>query len=124
MLELNVYIDRWLKADFDVAAAHNGGRADPYTMYNRYWTRAGNLQKVSNYIDDTLDSLMQQGRVETDPAARQRIFAQFNEHLAEMSPWVWLYNGYEYTAQQRHVEGFVPMPNDSLYGLSQVSLNR
>ena len=124
VLELNVYIDRWLKADFDVASAHNGGRADPYTMYNRYWTRAGNLQKVSNYIDDTLDSLMQQGRVETDPAARQRIFAEFNEHLAEMSPWVWLYNGYEYTAQQRHVEGFVPMPNDSLYGLSQVSLNR
>ena len=41
-----------------------------------------------------------------------------------MAPWVWLYNGYEYTAQQPYVEGFVPMPNDSLYGLSQVSLNR
>ena len=124
VLELNVYIDRWLKADFDVAAAHNGGRADPYTMYTRYWTRDGNLQKVSNYIDDTLDSLMQRGRTETDTEARRQIFAEFDRHLAEMSPWIWLYNGYEYTAQQSHVEGFVPMPNDSLYGLSQVSLNR
>lgn len=124
MLELNVYIDRWLKADFDGAVAHNGGRADPYTMYSRYWTRDGNLQKVSNYIDDTLDSLMAQGRVETAPAERQRIFAEFGSHLAEMAPWVWLYNGYEYTAQQPYVEGFVPMPNDSLYGLSRVSLNR
>ena len=124
VLELNVYIDRWLKADFDVAAAHNGGRADPYTMYTRYWTRDGNLQKVSNYIDDTLDSLMQRGRTETDPEARRAIFAEFDRHLAEMAPWIWLYNGYEYTAQQSHVEGFVPMPNDSLYGLSQVSLNR
>ena len=124
VLELNVYIDRWLKADFDVAAAHNGGRADPYTMYTRYWTRDGNLQKVSNYIDDTLDSLMQRGRTETDPDARRAIFAEFDRHLAEMAPWIWLYNGYEYTAQQSHVEGFVPMPNDSLYGLSQVSLNR
>ncbi len=124
VLELNVYIDRWLKADFDTAAAHNGGRADPYTMYTRYWTRDGNLQKVSNYIDDTLDSLMQRGRTETDPEARQQIFAEFERHLTEMAPWIWLYNGYEYTAQQSYVDGFVPMPNDSLYGLSQVSLNR
>ena len=67
---------------------------------------------------------MRQGREETDPAARQRIFADFQRHLTEMSPWVWLYNGYEYTAQQPYVSGFVPMPNDSLYGLSRVSLNR
>jgi len=68
MMELNVYVDAWLKGDFDMAVALNGGRADPYTMYNRYWTKTGNLQKVANYIDDTLDSQMQQGRAETDPA--------------------------------------------------------
>ncbi|MEA5611777.1 ABC transporter substrate-binding protein, partial [Nodularia spumigena] len=54
MMELNVYVDTWLKGDFDMAVALNGGRSDPYTMYNRYWTKAGNLQKVANYIDDTL----------------------------------------------------------------------
>ena len=124
MLELNVYIDRWLNADFDAAVAHNGGRADPYTMYTRYWTRDGNLQKVSNYIDDTLDTLMRRGREETAPDARLQIFAEFDRHLTEMAPWIWLYNGFEYTAQQHYVEGFVPMPNDSLYGLSRVSLNR
>jgi len=45
MMELNVYVDAWLKGDFDMAIALNGGRADPYTMYNRYWTKAGNLRK-------------------------------------------------------------------------------
>ena len=124
VLELSVYVDRWLKADFDMAAAHNSGRADPYTMYARYWTRAGNLQKVSKYIDDTLDSLMAKGRVETDPATRRQIFIDFQKRLAEQSPWIWLYNGFEYTAQQPYVDGFVAMPNDSLYGLSQVSINR
>jgi peptide/nickel transport system substrate-binding protein len=124
VLELNVYVDRWLAADFDMAVANNSGRADPYTMYGRYWTKAGNLQKVANYIDDDLDALMQAGRVETDPAARVETFAKFQKHLVEMAPWVWLYNGYEYTAQQPWVQGFVPMPNDSLYGLSQVSLQR
>src|SRR6185437_11528216 len=112
--ELNVYVDRWLKGDFDMAVAENGGRADPYTMYNRYWTKAGNLQKVANYIDDDLDSLMQQGRAETDPEKRKAIFQKFEAHLAEVSPWIWLYSPNTYTAQSKAVSGFVPTPAGSL----------
>ncbi len=123
-LELSVYIDRWLAADFDSAVALNGGRPDPYTMYARYWTKDGNLQKVANYIDDTLDSLMAQGRAETDPAKRLEIFTEFQKHLAEMSPWIWLYNDFEYTASQPYVKGFIPMSTDSLYYLSQVKIER
>lgn len=121
-MELNVYVDRWLKGDFDMAVAQNGGRADPYTMYNRYWTKDGNLQKVSNYSDDTLDSLMKQGRAETDPVKRKEIFAQFEKHLAEVSPWIWLSTSYNYTAQQKNVEGFVSTPTGTLFGLTKVSI--
>lgn len=123
-LELSVYVDRWLAADFDTAVALNGGRPDPYTMYVRYWTATGNLQKVAAYIDDTLDSLMAQGKVETDPAARFEIFAEFQRHLVEMAPWIWLYNGYEYTAQQPYVTDFVPMPTDALISFAQVKVVR
>lgn len=123
-LELSVYVDRWLAADFDAAVALNGGRPDPYTMYARYWTREGNLNTVAGYIDDTLDQLMKDGRAETDPEARFEIFAEFQRHLTEMAPWVWLYASPEYTAQQPYVEGFVPNPTDSLYSLAQVQLNR
>lgn len=121
-LELSVYIDRWLAADFDTAVALNGGRPDPYTMYTRYYTKDGNLLKVSNYVDDTLDSLMAEGRAESDPDKRLEIFMDFQKHLTEMSPWVWLYHDFEYTAQQPYVTGFVPNSTDSLYTLSQVKL--
>jgi peptide/nickel transport system substrate-binding protein len=121
-LELSVYVDRWLAGDFDAAVALNGGRPDPYTMYARYWTKAGNLQVVANYIDDTLDELMAQGRAETDPQKRYDIFAEFQKHLVEVAPWIWLYNDFEYTAQQPYVTGFVPMPTDSLYSFAQVKL--
>ncbi len=123
-MELSVYVDRWLAADFDSAVALNGGRPDPYTMYARYWTRNGNLNTVAGYIDDTLDELMAQGRAETDPDARYEIFAEFQRHLTEMAPWIWLYTDYEYTAQQPYVTGFIPMPTDSLYYLSQVRIER
>ena len=122
VMELNVYVDRWLKGDFDMAVAINGGSADPYTMYNRYFTKTGNLQKVANYIDDTLDSLMQKGRVETNPAKRKDIFVAFEKHLAEVSPWIWLYTSYGYTAEQKTVDGFEPTPTGSLFGLARVSL--
>jgi peptide/nickel transport system substrate-binding protein len=122
-LELSVYVDRWLAGDFDAAVAQNGGRPDPYTMYARYWTKAGNLQKVSNFADDTLDSLMAQGRSETDPKKRYDIFAEFQKTIVEDAPWIWLYHGYDYTAQQPYVKGFVPTPSDSLISLAQTKLD-
>ncbi|MGV0876528.1 ABC transporter substrate-binding protein [Martelella sp. FLE1502] len=122
MMELNVYIDRWLKGDFDMAVALNGGRTDPYTMYNRYWTKDGNLNHVAHYIDDELDTLMNEGRVETDPAKRKEIFAEFSRHITEVSPWVWLYTGYSYTASTDKVKGFEATPTGSLFGLTAVTI--
>jgi len=122
MMELNVYVDAWLKGDFDMAVAQNGGRPDPYTMYNRYFTKTGNLLKVSNYVDDTLDSLMAQGQAESDPAKRADIFHKFEQHLAEMAPWVWLSTSYSYTAQQKTVSGFVPSPTGTLVSLAHVTV--
>ncbi|MGN7292693.1 ABC transporter substrate-binding protein [Rhizobium sp. SAFR-030] len=122
LMELNVFVDTWLKGDFDMAVALNGGRADPYSMYNRYFTKTGNLQKVANYIDDTLDDLMQKGRVETDVAKRKEIFSAFDKHLAEKAPWIWLYTGFSYTAQQQNVDGFVSSPDGSLFGLAKTTL--
>lgn len=122
MMELNVYVDTWLKGDFDMAVALNGGRPDPYTMYNRYWTKNGNLQKVSNFADDALDKLLQEGRAETDRDKRKAIFTDFEKQLAEKSPWVWLYTSYGYTVQQKNVKGFVPMPTGSLASLGKVTI--
>jgi peptide/nickel transport system substrate-binding protein len=123
-LELSVYVDRWLAGDFDAAIALNGGRPDPYTMYARYFQKDAQFGNVAGYIDDTLDTLMKQGQVELDPAKRKEIFDQFQTHITEVSPWIWLYTGFLYTGQQSYVEGFVPNPTGSLYSLGQVSLNR
>ncbi len=123
-MELSVYVDRWLAGDFQAAIALNGGRPDPYTMYARYWIKDAQFANTAGYGDDTLDSLMKQGQVETDPAARYEIFAEFQRYITEMAPWVWLYNGFTYTGQQNYVSGYVPNPTGSIFGLSQVQVNR
>ena len=122
MMELNVYVDTWLTGNFDMAVAQNGGRPDPFPMYNRYFTKDGNLLKVSNFVDDTLDSLMRQGQAETDPAKRVEIFHQFENHLVEQSPWLWLSTSYSYTAQLKTVTGFESSPTGTLFGLTKVSI--
>jgi len=122
MLELNVYVDAWLKGDFDMAVAQNGGRPDPYPMYNRYFTKDGNLLKVSNFVDDDLDSLLKQGQAETDPAKRADIFHKFEQHLVEMSPWIWLSTSYSYTAQLKTVSGFEGSPTGTLFALSKATI--
>jgi len=122
MMELKVYVDTWLKGDFDMAVAQNGGRPDPYPMYNRYFTKDGNLLKVSNFVDDDLDSLMKQGQAETDPAKRADIFHKFEQHLVEQSPWIWLSTSYSYTAQLKTVHGFEGSPTGTLFGLVKATI--
>ncbi len=122
MMELNVYVDTWLAGNFDMAVAQNGGRPDPYPMYNRYFTKDGNLVKVSNFTDDELDSLMKQGQAETDPAKRVEIFQAFESRLAEQAPWLWLSTGYNYTAHLKTVTGFEASPTGTLFGLTQVTV--
>ncbi|MBN1562844.1 MAG: ABC transporter substrate-binding protein [Anaerolineae bacterium] len=123
-LELGTYVDRWLAADFTAAIALNGGRPDPYPMYNRYWQYDARFAEVAGYVDDTLDELMKAGQVETDPAARYEIFAQFQRHLAETSPWIWLYAGYNYSAHRSYVTDFTPTPTGYFFYLSQTKMNR
>ena len=70
-LELGVYVDRWLKADFDAAVALNGGNPDPDIMFFRYWHSTGNLNKVAAYKDPEIDKLLEQGRSSVRPRAAQ-----------------------------------------------------
>jgi len=123
-LEFGTYVDRWLAGDFTAAVALNGGRVDPYTMYSRYWQEGARFQETAGYLDETLDQLMKAGQVETNPETRFEIFADFQRHLAETSPWVWLYAGYTYTAQQSYVSGWSPNASDSLYFLSGIQVDK
>ena len=123
-LEFGTYVDRWLAGDFTAAVALNGGRTDPYTMYSRYWQNDARFQETAGYIDDTLNDLMVAGQTETDPDARYEIFSEFQTHITEVSPWIWLYAGFSYTAHQPYVTGWTPNASDSIYFLSSVELDK
>lgn len=123
-LELGVYVDRWLKGDFDAAVALNGGNPDPDNMFYRYWHSTGNLNKVANYSSPDLDKLLDQGRATTDPAKRKEIYTEVQKQLVDAAPWIWLYVGYEYRIMQPYVKNFTPLPNGSLLYLREAWLDK
>ncbi len=123
-LELGVYVDRWLAADFDAAVALNGGNPDPDNMFYRYWHSTGNLNGVANYSSDEIDALLDQARAVVDPDVRRDLYIEIQQLLADAAPWVWLYVGYEYRVMQPDVEGFVPLSTGSTIYLRDTYLNR
>ncbi|MBL8093894.1 MAG: hypothetical protein JNL73_06960, partial [Anaerolineales bacterium] len=123
-LELGVYVDRWLKGDFDAAVALNGGNPDPHNMFFRYWNSAGNLNGVANYSSPEIDSLLAEAVALTDPAARKAVYDQIQQKLTEAAPWVWLYVGYEYRIYQPYVENFTNMSNGQTIYLRETWLNK
>ncbi len=121
-LETNVYVDRWLAADFQSALSSNGASIDPHVTYAKYFTSDGNFQNVARFTSPQLDELFAQGKAETDQDARAEIYAEISQLLLEGSPWVWLYTGYRYQVLQPEVTGFVPLPTGSLQSLREVQI--
>jgi peptide/nickel transport system substrate-binding protein len=114
VMESGAYVDAWLAADFEAAIALNGGRPEPYGMYNRYFISTGNLNKVAGYSSPELDTLFDQARQESDTTARGAIYNQIAQHLEDNAVWVWLFTSYTYAATTSNVRGFTPMANDSM----------
>jgi peptide/nickel transport system substrate-binding protein len=121
-LETNVYVDRWLAADFDSALSENNSSPDPALTYSRYFITGANFANVAGLQTPELDELFAQGLAETDPEARVPIYQEISRILLEESPWVWLYRGYRYQAHVPELEGFVPHPTGSLESLRTATL--
>jgi len=113
IVEQATYVPRWLAADFATTLANNGGRIDPDTMYTRYFTSTGNLNKVAGYSSETMDALFAAGKSEGNPSARKQIYADIAAELENNAVWVWMFTGLTYTAVSDSVTGFVPMTTGS-----------
>ena len=124
VLDSNAYIARWIAGDFDAAVALNGGSPDPNTMYGRYFTSTGNLNKVAGYSSPTLDKLFVEGRSTTNVADRKAIYTKVSAQLTDNAAWVWLFSSYNYTATTTKVAGFTPMANGSLQFLRQTTVGK
>jgi peptide/nickel transport system substrate-binding protein len=121
-LETNVYVDRWLAADFDSALSENNSGPDPHLTYIRYFTSEAVFQNVGGYNSPELDELILQGQTTTDPEARVTIYNDISRILLDQSPWVWLFRGVRSWVIVPELEGFIPHPTGSIKSLREVTI--
>jgi peptide/nickel transport system substrate-binding protein len=124
LLEFNQWVDRWLKADFDMAPGLNGGQPDPDSYVYRYFTNDGNLNFVTSYKNDTSSEAIKQARTTTNVQERKRLYDIAQRELANGVPFVWLYVGRDYVAYPPTTKDFVHLPTGSIYYLRQTWLDK
>jgi len=118
----STYVSRWLAGDFDTAVANNGGRIDPDTMYTRYFTSTGNLNKVAGYSSATLDALFVKGKSTGNVPARKAAYKAISLELENNAVWIWLFTPYEYRVASKNLTGFIPLATGSLLELRKADL--
>src|SRR2546428_3369769 len=123
-LELTQYVDRWLKADFDVATGLNGGGPDPDFYVFRYFTDDGNLNFVTSYKNPVSSDAIKQGRATTDVAKRKDRYTTAQKELVNGVPFIWLFVGRDYMATLPTTKGFTHLPTGSIIYLRQTWLDK
>ena len=116
------YVPRWLAGDFVATLANNGGRIDPDTMYTRYFTSTGNLQKVATYSSATLDANFLKGKSSAKTSIRTEAYTAISKELEDNAVWVWIATPYEYRVAAKNLKNFTALTTGSLLPLRSASL--
>jgi peptide/nickel transport system substrate-binding protein len=79
--------------------------ADPDNFVTPYLHSRGPFAKKQGFNNSMMDDLIIQGRAETDPDERQRIYNQIQELAAYDQPSLYLYSGKEFTIFRAWLKG-------------------
>lgn len=117
VVEWGVYIDRWVKRDFDSMVELRGGSAEPDRFLYRSLHSTGG---VNNWLfkDAEVDKYLDLGRSQTKPAERKVTYDKVQELLATKAPVIFLYSPNENHVLSTKVSGFRQVGNGSLYYLT------
>jgi peptide/nickel transport system substrate-binding protein len=119
--ELGQFIQDWRNSNFDAFVSINAGSPDPDDYFFRTF-RTGGSTNVFKYTNQRIDTLLDQARSTTDPAARRTAYAEVQKTLACEGPVAHLAYGQLFTALRQNVSGFEIMSNRSLTYLKDTSV--
>jgi peptide/nickel transport system substrate-binding protein len=119
--EIGQFVQDWRNSNFDMFTSANGGAADPDLYFYRTFYGGGSTN-VFQYDDDAVDALLDEGRAQTDEAARKETYDELQRILACQGPIAHIAYGNLYTAGGPTVEGFEINANGRLPSISGVTV--
>ena len=92
---------------------------DFYTSF--FGSDGGSYAKAVGFSDAKLDQLLEEGRTTLDQGKRKAIYAQVEQRIVDLAPWVWINWRPQAEAAGAHVHGFFQFPG-ALAGKSLMNL--
>ncbi|HRY71973.1 MAG TPA: ABC transporter substrate-binding protein [Spirochaetia bacterium] len=123
VVEWGVYIDKWVKRDFDTMVELRGGSGEPDRFLYRTFHSTGG---VNNFLfkDAEVDKYLDLGRNQFKPADRKASYDKLQALLIEKAPAVFLYCPNENHVLSPKVTGFRQVGNGSLYYITTAQVKR
>ena len=124
-MEFGTYLEQTAAGQHDMFIlgwSNPTGDAD-YGMYALFHSsQKGNPGNRSFYENPEVDELLDQGRREADPAAREAIYAEVAQLLTDDAPMAFLLHTEYLTGVADNVQGF-DIGTDGIYQLRDVTIN-
>ena len=125
VMEFGTYLEQTAAGQHDMFIlgwSNPTGDAD-YGMYALFHSsQKGNPGNRSFYENAEVDALLDQGRQEADPAAREAIYAEVAQLLTDDAPMAFLLHTEYLTGVSDNVQGF-DIGTDGIYQLRNVTIN-
>ena len=80
---------------------------DNFLFVNLHSSNKGAKGNYSNYKNPAVDKLLLEGRTETDPAKRIKIYQKAEQMIVDDAPWIFLFYYYNNIATQKKVKNVV-----------------
>ncbi|WP_324651237.1 ABC transporter substrate-binding protein [Georgenia sp. H159] len=120
-LDFGTWLDEQGQGNFDMLMMGWLGNLDPDDFYySQHHSEGGN--NYQGYANPDVDALLDQGRVETDEAARKQIYDEVATLVADDASYIYLYNPDVVQAWSPQLEGYTVMSNRAIR-FKDVSLN-
>ena len=111
----------WRNSNFDLFVSANAGGPDPDLYFYRTFYGGGSTN-VFKYDDTEVDTLLDQGREQTDEAERKATYDEVQRRLACEGPIAHVAYGTLFTAVGDKVEGFEINANARLTSIAGVTV--
>jgi len=123
VVEWGIYIDRWVKRDFDSMVELRGGSPEPDRFLYRTLHSTGG---VNNFLfkDEEVDKLLDEGRRLIKFEDRKPIYDKIQVLLSEKMPVIFLYVPLETQVLSPNVKNFRQIGDGSIQYLSQTWLEK
>jgi peptide/nickel transport system substrate-binding protein len=95
---------------------------DPHLMFYRHFHKVPQGADFRNWNNEEASRLLDDGRIEGDPAKRKQIYARFQQALAESVPTIMLFSADHIVVRNERVRNYQQHPTGWYYGLARTWL--